>query len=435
VDLRKTWVGIAIDADASGTISVGDTLEYSLSVTNSGDVTLTSVVVTDALAIVERAASGIETLAPGHTAMYSARYVVTQADADAGQILNSASVTAQSLAGNSASDTDSVTVLVPAMPGLVLNKTVTLTHDVGQVGVSMNDTLTYQFELINVGNQTLDTLRIEDSLPGLGSLVIPVTTLAPGASTLATATYVVTKADAERGFIRNLATALANPPARDPGMLVQAVDDSDIATLAVLAPGAGCSANFWRLDAERHAADAWPAGYGPEQNLSTIFANGDGISLLPMLRVQGEGVNRLLQQGVAAVLNSAHTDLDYPLTTQQVIDAVNTTRAAGNAAAVDALADQLAGYNALGCGVDVNQDPVDPLPRIYGDATMDGVFDSVDLVHLFQLSQYEDALDSNSHWGSGDWDGDGDFTSSDFVLAFQQGLYEAPPAVDRIDAE
>ncbi len=440
VDLRKAWVGIAVDADASGTISVGDTLEYSLRVTNSGDVTLTTVVVTDALASVESAASGSETLAPGDTATYSARYVVTQADMDAGQILNSASVTAQSLAGNAASDTDSVTVLVPAMPGLVLNKTVTLAHDVGQVGVSMNDTLTYQFELVNVGNQTLDTLRIEDSLPGLGAVVIPVTTLAPGASTLATATYVVTKADAERGFIRNVAKVLADPPARDPGTPVEAVYDSDIATVAVLAPGAGCSANFWRLNAERHAADAWPAGYDPEQSLSTIFANGDGISLLPMLRVQGEGVNRLLRQSVAAVLNSAHTDLDYPLTTQQVIDGVNTTRATGNAAAVDALADQLAAYNALGCGVDVHQDPVDPLPRIYGDATMDGVFDSADLVHLFQLSQYEDGVDFNSHWGSGDWDGDGDFTSSDFVLAFQQGLYEAPPAavaaaIDRIYAE
>ena len=29
----------------------------------------------------------------------------------------------------------------------------------------------------------------------------------------------------------------------------------------------------------------------------------------------------------------------------------------------------------------------------------------------------------NSTWADGDWDGDGDFTSSDMVLAFQAGGY------------
>jgi hypothetical protein len=33
----------------------------------------------------------------------------------------------------------------------------------------------------------------------------------------------------------------------------------------------------------------------------------------------------------------------------------------------------------------------------------------------------------NSTWATGDWNGDGDFNTSDFVLAFQVGAYEQGP--------
>jgi hypothetical protein len=60
----------------------------------------------------------------------------------------------------------------------------------------------------------------------------------------------------------------------------------------------------------------------------------------------------------------------------------------------------------------------------YGDANLDGEFNSGDLVNVFQAGQYEDAFDDNSGWTSGDWDGDADFTTSDLVYAFQDGGYE-----------
>lgn len=61
----------------------------------------------------------------------------------------------------------------------------------------------------------------------------------------------------------------------------------------------------------------------------------------------------------------------------------------------------------------------------YGDTDLDGVFDSLDLVQVFIVGEYEDGVDGNSTWGEGDWDGDGDFTTLDFVIAFQDGGYEA----------
>ncbi len=69
------------------------------------------------------------------------------------------------------------------------------------------------------------------------------------------------------------------------------------------------------------------------------------------------------------------------------------------------------------------------LQTTYGDANLDGVFDSADLVAVFVLGEYEDASSGNSGWAAGDWNCDGDFDSGDLVLAFQSGGYVAA-AVD-----
>ena len=65
----------------------------------------------------------------------------------------------------------------------------------------------------------------------------------------------------------------------------------------------------------------------------------------------------------------------------------------------------------------------------FGDANLDGVFNSSDMVSVFQAGQYEDAFEDNSGWATGDWNADGDFTTSDLVVAFQDGGYEQGPRV------
>jgi hypothetical protein len=66
----------------------------------------------------------------------------------------------------------------------------------------------------------------------------------------------------------------------------------------------------------------------------------------------------------------------------------------------------------------------------FGDADLDGQFNSGDLVDVFVAGQYEDSLALNSTWKTGDWNGDGDFTSSDFVLALQADAFEKGPRTD-----
>ena len=67
----------------------------------------------------------------------------------------------------------------------------------------------------------------------------------------------------------------------------------------------------------------------------------------------------------------------------------------------------------------------DILKTTAGDANLDGVFSSSDLVAIFAAGQYEDQIEDNSGWAQGDWDCDGDFTSSDLLIAFQIGGYQA----------
>lgn len=67
------------------------------------------------------------------------------------------------------------------------------------------------------------------------------------------------------------------------------------------------------------------------------------------------------------------------------------------------------------------------LDSSFGDTTLDGIFDEGDLTLAFRAAEYEDGIDGNSSWADGDWDGDGDFTSCDFVLAFAKGGWRALP--------
>ena len=60
----------------------------------------------------------------------------------------------------------------------------------------------------------------------------------------------------------------------------------------------------------------------------------------------------------------------------------------------------------------------------YGDANHDGVFNSRDLIAVFEAGEYEDGIAENSYWTEGDWNSDGDFDSSDLVVALAAGTYE-----------
>ncbi len=54
----------------------------------------------------------------------------------------------------------------------------------------------------------------------------------------------------------------------------------------------------------------------------------------------------------------------------------------------------------------------------FGDSNLDGVFNSSDLVYIFQQAKYEDPSATAAGWADGDWNGDGVFNTSDLVAGF-----------------
>ena len=65
----------------------------------------------------------------------------------------------------------------------------------------------------------------------------------------------------------------------------------------------------------------------------------------------------------------------------------------------------------------------------FGDANLDGVFDSTDLVQVFEASEYEDQIAANSTWTEGDWNCDGEAGTRDMVNAFKDGAYQEAAAI------
>ena len=69
----------------------------------------------------------------------------------------------------------------------------------------------------------------------------------------------------------------------------------------------------------------------------------------------------------------------------------------------------------------------------FGDANLDGEFNSSDFVAVFEAGEYEDGILANSTWATGDWNGDGEFDSSDFVVAFAaEGFEQGPREVQKV---
>jgi hypothetical protein len=120
----------------------------------------------------------------------------------------------------------------------------------------------------------------------------------------------------------------------------------------------GCTPGFWM---QPQHLDAW-VGYSPDQTLESVFdvpdAFGlDNVTLLAALDFEGgpttaDAAEVLLRQAVAALLNAASPEVDYPLTEAEIIAAVNAALATGDRATILDLAEELDTFNNLFCPLD-----------------------------------------------------------------------------------
>ncbi len=202
------------DVDGDGRIDADDTIRYTFVVSNTGTVTLDEVELTDPLVGLDGLPCGTGGLAPGRSVECAVRvHTITQEEADAGSVDNTATVTAQTPAGEGLDATDSTSTPTSSAVALTLDKTSVAPTDPDANGPDAGDVVAYSFLVTNTGSRTLTDLVVADPLAAVDC---PVDTLAPGASTTCTATHALTQAEVDAGQVVNTATAEAVDPAGTP---------------------------------------------------------------------------------------------------------------------------------------------------------------------------------------------------------------------------
>lgn len=162
-----------------------DTISYTFTVTNDGNVTLTNVVLNDprvtlsAPVLVDNGtagdssdgvlSAGWDVLGPGDTLSYTATYILQSADVDAAQVVNTATATAATVPGAPVTASDTETTLLNVVSTLGLAKVATL-NDGGDGVVNAGDTISYAFTVTNTGTITQTNVSVSDPLLNVAAL-------------------------------------------------------------------------------------------------------------------------------------------------------------------------------------------------------------------------------------------------------------------------
>jgi uncharacterized repeat protein (TIGR01451 family) len=212
-------LNIVKTTESTGFDSVGDVISYTITATNSGNVTLHDVVVTDPNGsnLVCVPATPVADLAPGDSIDCTANHTIVQADLDAGSFFNQACVDDGD--GPAASVCDDVTTTGSGNPDL------TITKDATETAYSnVGDVIHYTIVATNSGNVTLHGVVVTD--PNVTDLVCDPATpvdLAPGESITCSASHTVTQADLDARHFLNAACVDDND-----GPATEACDDADV---------------------------------------------------------------------------------------------------------------------------------------------------------------------------------------------------------------
>ncbi|MDO5435913.1 MAG: Cna B-type domain-containing protein, partial [Clostridia bacterium] len=231
---------------APGLYTVGDTITYTVTVENIGNVAVKNIQVTDNREGAKLAAGEtgvIDTLAAGEKASVKFTYVVTAADIAKGEIINTATAKGEDPNGKPVEDDDTYTVGTedpedptdpddPDKPVLYTAKIETVKEAAPGL-YTVGDTITYTVTVENIGNVAVKNIQVTDNREGAklaaGETGV-IDTLAAGEKASVKFTYVVTAADIAKGEIINTATAKGEDPNGKP------VEDDDTYTVGTEDP-------------------------------------------------------------------------------------------------------------------------------------------------------------------------------------------------------
>jgi uncharacterized repeat protein (TIGR01451 family) len=359
--------------DEDGAIDqAGDLIHYTLRVSNTGNVTLSNVVVVDPMiaATMDKNADGIidvndsdggddnanGLLDVGEVWLFSGSYEVTQAVIDArgtydgpdpdtlndNIVRNFAGVTSLSTDAQQVTRDTFVDTRVVLAPGLSIQKTADV-NEVDEIG----DVIEYTIAVSNTGNITLSGITVTDpliqstlaprdldmdgvidgDLDADGLLDVGETWYWIGQYQVSSDDYAAAMASLDPYFILNTATADSNET--DP------TTDTEEVLVKVQQPFEGLSPGYWKNHPEDWDGAATAMSFeefffGSQQpglNWKVMSMNGGGrdrfateadITLMQALELTGGDAAALARSAVAAVLNARDEDVTYQFSESQI---------------------------------------------------------------------------------------------------------------------
>jgi len=166
IAIDKTITAIDDGSEATGNANnlldtAGDVVEYAVKVTNTGNVTLTNVMVTDPLTGLDET---IPSLAPDESMTFDTQYAITQEDLNTnGNIENTATANPDQV--GPVTDSESEPLITD--PGLEIDKRV-VGEDADGDGIldAVGDLIEYKIDVKNTGNVDLTNVVVTDTLLG-----------------------------------------------------------------------------------------------------------------------------------------------------------------------------------------------------------------------------------------------------------------------------
>ncbi|MFF8772615.1 LPXTG cell wall anchor domain-containing protein [Kitasatospora sp. NPDC015120] len=205
-------LSLAKQVTSSGPFQVGSVVAYSYRVTNTGNLALNDLTVTDDH--ITGIVCDATTLAAGATTTCHGTYTVTRQDLvcdqphpDGCHVINIAVAYATDQTGDQvvSEETTAVITVNQGAPALSLTKRADRPGP-----FSVGETVTYTYTAHNTGTTDLTGLTVTDDL--IGNVSCTATRLAPGESTTCHGSYTITERDVEAGRVTNTARASGTDP-------------------------------------------------------------------------------------------------------------------------------------------------------------------------------------------------------------------------------
>jgi hypothetical protein len=280
-------------------------------------------------------------LDPGETWVYTCSHTFSSS----GTFTDNATATGTDTVDSSAAPSEHASASVT-----VTNPSTTLTESASPTSGTAPLTVTFTYNETNNGTDPISGVTVTGSSCGSATYVSGDTNtnsfLDPGETWV----YTCSETFSSAGTFTDNATATGT----DTVDSLAAPTEIASASVTVQSAGQGCTPGFWK-----NHTSVW-VGYTPSEFVKTVFSAAGvapytsvgNATLLQALGFGGgsslvDAAQILLRSAVSAVLNSAQ--LNYPLTTSQIISEVNTALASNNRGTILTLASTLDGYNNAPC--------------------------------------------------------------------------------------